>query len=103
MSSVAFTESTSVAAATSGAFRLTRRGYVVRKDLTLAERKRWDPTATVDADDGFKVYRENAVKLYLPPFYGVATFGAFGAPATNDLLTRDDPIDLLFHGSLRAP
>lgn len=124
MSSVASTETTSVAAATSGAFRLTRRGYVVRKDALsasqldrvrkdlfvvpvnavrdkmLAERKRWDPTATADADDGFKVYRENAAKLYLPPFYGIATFGA---PVTNDLKTRGDPIDLLFHGSLRAP
>ena len=104
--------------------KLTRRGYTVRKDeLTsaqietirndlfvipvnpvrdklLRERKRWDPNAADPEDDGFKVYRENAAKLYLPKFYGVSMFG----PAVKDeLQTLGTPIDLLFHGSLRAP
>lgn len=102
--------------------RLTRRGYVIRKadmrpdeidrvrkdllvtpvnpvrDKMLQERRRWDPTAQDDADDSFKVYRENTAKFYLPPFYAVEQFG----PATtNELVTRGAPIDLLFYGSLR--
>ena len=102
--------------------KLTRRGYTVKKaaltademaqvredlfvipvnpvrDKMLAERKRWDPDAPDPSDDGFKVYKENAAKLYLPPFYGVQRFGV---PAVNELKARGAPIDLLFHGSLR--
>ena len=104
--------------------KLTARGYVLRKadmtadeiamvrndllvtpvnpvrDKMLKERQRWDPTATDDADDSFKVYRENDAKFYLPPFYAV---DRFGPPTTNHLLTRGAPIDLLFYGSLRPP
>jgi superfamily II DNA or RNA helicase len=104
--------------------KLTRRGYTVRKDeLTttqietirndlfvipvnpvrdklLRERKRWDPNAADVADDGFKVYRENAAKFYLPKFYGVSMFGR---AAKDELQNLGTPIDLLFHGSLRAP
>ena len=70
------------------------------RDNMLKERRRWDPTATDDADDSFKVYRENEAKFYLPPFYAV---DRFGPPTTNHLLTRGAPIDLLFYGSLRPP
>lgn len=101
--------------------RLTQRGYVVRKDTLpaetlrtirddlcvepvnpvrdkmLQERRRWDPQAECP-DESFKVYRENAAKLYLPPFYAIAKLGP---PDTNELRNRGAPIDLLFHGSLR--
>lgn len=107
---------------TTASKKLTRRGYTIRKDILteadvarirqdlyvipvnpvrdkmLAERKRWDPDAADVGDNGFKVYRENASKLYLPPFYGIAKFGI---PDVNDLKTRGTPIDVLFHGSLR--
>lgn len=102
--------------------KLSHRGCVVRKDALTAEqiamvrrdllvtpvnpvkekmlqqRRRWDPLAADDADDSFKVYRENAAKFYLPPFYAVEKFGP---PTTNELRDRGAPIDLLFHGSLR--
>ena len=104
--------------------KLTHRGYTVRKDeltdvqLTairndlrvtplnptkerlLQQRKQWYPNEdhTADDDDSFNVYQENAAKLYLPPFYAVATFGK---PDTNTLLTRGAPTNLLFHGTLR--
>ena len=108
--------------ASTASHKLTRRGYTVKKaaltaddiaqvradlfvipvnpvrDKMLAERKRWDPDAPDPSDDGFKVYKENAAKLYLPPFYGVHRFGV---PAVNELKARGAPIDLLFHGSLR--
>jgi superfamily II DNA or RNA helicase len=101
--------------------KLTRRGYVLRKDRMsaadirtvrkdllvspfnpvkqkmLEARMKWDPSAEA-ADDAFKVYQENAAKFYLPPFYAIEKFGA---PDTNELETRGTPIDLLFHGSMR--
>ena len=101
--------------------RLTHRGYTLRKDQLsetdvamirkdllvepfnpvkkkmLEARKRWDKEAQ-DDDSQFKVYRENAAKFYLPPFYAI---DKFGPPQTNTLDQRGLPIDLLFHGSLR--
>lgn len=89
--------------------KLTARGYVLRKtdmtadeiamvrkdllvtpvnpvrDKMLKERQRWDPTATDDADDSFKVYRENEAKFYLPPFYAI---DRFGPPTTNHSTLR---------------
>jgi superfamily II DNA or RNA helicase len=103
--------------------KLTQRGYVVRKDaLTdaethmirrdllvtpvnpvrdkmIQERMRWDPDAAAAMEDeSFKVYRENAAKFYLPPFYATEKFGA---PAVNQLKSRGAPIQIDFAGSLR--
>lgn len=101
--------------------KLTHRGYVIRKDTLspqqirmiqtdllvepfnpvkdkmMETRRKWD-TSAVEKNDAFKIYLENKVKFYLPPFYAIEKFGK---PETNLLRERGTPIDLLFHGSLR--
>lgn len=103
--------------------KLTQRGYVIRKDeLTTAqtkmirddllvtpvnpvrdkmirERMRWDPDAAAAlADESFRLYRENAAKFYLPPFYAAEKFGT---AQTNQLQERGAPIRIEFAGTLR--
>lgn len=100
---------------------VSRRGYVVRKDcLKPGEEARirkdlvvspfnpmqskFGPGAGGAEPVRFRVFQESANRFYLPRFYGVSVFG----PATEDRLApaKDagvEPIDALFHGSLRQP
>ena len=99
---------------------INRRGYVVRKDSLspkelarirkelfvipynpvqrqMQRRMGIDPEST-----GFKIYQENATKLYVPPFYGQSKIG----PAEANLMDEETtvvPTEILFHGALRAP
>ena len=103
--------------------KITLRGYVLRKDILtqsqihmirsdlnvspfnpireklIKDRQRWNNSQEIEQkDESFKVYKENAAKFYLPPFYGIQKFGK---PEINTLNTRGLPIDLLFYGTLR--
>jgi superfamily II DNA or RNA helicase len=67
----------------------------VRKDLTVEPKVH--PDFKREDTMKFTIYKENANKLYLPRYYGLAKFGV---PETNELPEGDD-INIVFEGGLR--
>lgn len=84
---------------------INKRGYIIRKnildeekELEIKEELTMSPYVMGQAGKKFKLYLENANKLYIPKAYGIKKFGI---PDKNDLDLTGDTIDILFEGSLR--
>lgn len=92
---------------------LTRRGYVLRKSHLTPEKIKWvQKTLQVQPHEknaihiqqygplppSFKVFAENANKLYVPRFWGIKHFGM---PQFDQLENQGTPTEITFQGSLR--
>jgi superfamily II DNA or RNA helicase len=88
---------------------LGQKGYTIsKKDLTLDQINKMKADLTVkpfvhgspnnaSQQPTFPVYRESALKMYLPHYYGVEKFG----PPKEYKISPGQDIDLTFKGSLR--
>jgi superfamily II DNA or RNA helicase len=88
---------------------LGQKGYTIsKKDLTLDQINKMKADLTVkpfvhgspnnaSQQPTFPVYRESALKMYVPHYYGVEKFG----PPKEYKISPGQDIDLTFKGSLR--
>ena len=85
---------------------LGQKGYTIPKSSISVEEQRWLrdelmvrpylPKAPVQPP-AFPVYRESASKLYVPRYFGIATYG----PADANRMSCGEPVSLGFAGELR--
>ena len=99
------TEYMQISAGEAGTF-LSRRGYGIKKESLSENEQAWIrkelsvrafiPKAPVQPPE-FPVYRESSTKIYVPRFFGVATYGEADACS----LVKPEPMRVPFRGDLR--